>query len=84
MCLQGIRYLAYPIRSSFVIKDASRRLAAHADLCRAPRGMILWARPPLAARPIYSLWVSGVIPPQLVPERLVSAEQRHLELVRAV
>jgi hypothetical protein len=56
----------------------------HVDLCRAPPGVIYWAGPPLAARPMWSLWVSGVIPPQLVPEHLVSAEQRCLELVRAV
>ena len=53
-CLQGIRYLAYPIKSSFVIKDASRSLATHADMCPAPRGVILWAGPPLAARPMYN------------------------------
>jgi hypothetical protein len=40
-CLQGIRYQAYLIRFSFVVKEASRSLAAHADLCRALRGLIL-------------------------------------------
>jgi hypothetical protein len=29
------------------------------------------------------LWVSGVVPPQLIPEHLVFAKQRRLELVRA-
>jgi hypothetical protein len=43
------------IRSSFVIKNASRSLTAHADLCRALRGLILWAELLLAARPMYSL-----------------------------
>ena len=46
--------------------------------------MILWARPPLGRDPCLVLWVSGVIPPQLVLERLVSVEQHRLELVRAV
>jgi hypothetical protein len=32
----------------------------------------------------YVLWVYGVIPPQLVPERLVSDEQHRLQLVQAV
>jgi hypothetical protein len=63
MCLQEIQYLAYPIRSSFVIKDASRNLAAHADLCRVPRGLILWAGPPLAARPMYNpVGIGGYTP----------------------
>jgi len=35
-------------------QGSSRRLAGHADLCRAPRGVVLWARPPLAAQPMRS------------------------------
>ena len=34
----------------------------------ALRGIFLWARPPLVARPMYSPWVSGVIPPRLSEE----------------
>ena len=49
-----MKYLAYLIRSFFVIKDASCSLAAHADLCRAPRGLIMRAEPPLVAQPMYS------------------------------
>jgi len=47
-------------------------------MCRAPPGVVLWAGPPLAPVGI------GVIPPQLVSERLVSDEQHRLELVQAV
>ena len=37
-----------------------------------------WGRSPCGLS-----WVSGVIPPQLVPEHLVPVVQRRLELVRA-
>ena len=47
-------------------------------MCRAPPGVVLWAGPPLAPVGI------GVIPPQLVSERLVSDEQHRIELIRAV
>jgi hypothetical protein len=61
--LQGSQYLAYPIRSSFVSKDPSRRIVVHADLCRAPRNLILWAGPPLDARPMYSpVGIGGYTP----------------------
>jgi hypothetical protein len=76
-----LQNLAYPIRSSFDIKDVSCSLAAHADLCRAPRGLILWAGPPLTARTMYNPMDIGGYTPQLVPERLVYAKQRYLELV---
>ena len=47
----------------FVIKDASHSLAAHANLCRAPRGLILWAGLPLVARPMYSpMGIGGYTP----------------------
>ena len=67
MCLQGIRYLAYSIRSSFVIKDVSRSLAAHTDLCRASRDLILWAEPLLMARPMYNPMGIG----RYTPTRLI-------------
>jgi hypothetical protein len=67
MCLQGLRYLAYPIRLFFVTKEASRSLVVHADLCRAPRGLILWAGPPLGARPMYNhVGIRGYTPTVIV------------------
>jgi hypothetical protein len=44
--------LTYLIKSSFVIKDASHSLAAHANQCRALRDLILWARPSPMAWPM--------------------------------
>jgi hypothetical protein len=35
-------------------QESSRSLVRHADLCRAPPGVVSWARPPLAARPMCS------------------------------
>ena len=56
----------------------------HADLCRATHALILWTGPPLMVWTMSYLVGTGAIPPQLVPERLVSFEQRHLKLLRAV
>ena len=50
--LQGIRYLSYPNRSSFIAKMSSDCLAVHADQSRAPSALILWAGPPLVVRPM--------------------------------
>jgi hypothetical protein len=70
MCLQGIQYLAYLITFSFVTKEASRSLMAHANLCHAPRGLILWARPPLAAQPMHSPMGIGGYTPTASPRAL--------------
>ena len=50
--LQGIRYLSYLNRSSFIAKMSSDCLAVHADQSQALWALILWARPPLVMRPM--------------------------------
>ena len=52
----------------------------HVDQCRARLDLVGWAISDGAAHVLsYGYW--GSYPPQLVPERLVSIVQRHLELV---
>ena len=51
--------------------------------CAARLDLVGWATSDGVAH-VLSYRYQGVYPPQLVPERLVSFEQRHLELVRAV
>ena len=69
--------LAYPIISSFVIKDSSRGLTAHADMCHAPCGLTLWARPPLVAWPMYGLvGIRGYIPTAVGCEKTIVSYEK--------
>ena len=58
-------------------------LAVHVDHCRARLDLVGWATSDGAAH-VLSYGYRGSYPPQLVPERLVSFEQRCLKQVRAV
>ena len=58
-------------------------LAMHADQCRARLDLVGWATSDGATH-VLSCGYRGSYPPQLVPERLVSFEQRYLEQVRAI
>ena len=55
----------------------------HVNQCRARLDLVGWATSDGVAH-VLSCGYRGSYPPQLVLERLVSFEQHHLELVRAV
>ena len=66
--LQGIRYLSYLNRSSFIAKISSDCLAVHADQCQAPYALILWAGPPLAVRPMFIAMGTWGYTPHSIPK----------------
>ena len=56
--------------------------ACRAVPCSARLRLVGWTTPDGVARVVYRMY-PGSYPPQLVPERLVCAVQRRLELIRA-
>ena len=70
--LQGIQYLSYPNRSSFISKMSSECLAVHTDQNWEPQALILWVGPPLAVRPMsIAVGTWGYNPHTLEPSRVV-------------
>ena len=76
--------LAYLNRSSLIVKDHHVALQ-RTPTCAVLRGALSGGLGlPWRLGPCTTLWVYGVIPPHLVRERFVSAEQRRIKLVKAV